>query len=753
MRKNYHFPHLAFSSILLLSLFTQMANAQNRFVTTEQRLKSDKRIESYEMSNERKTASMIVFKDAAAVNKDAVAALFKNFLDLNSGIDELRTMNVTNTGANISVQRFQQYYKGIKVEHGVYVAAIKSDNVHSLNGSFYDVPGSLNTKASLTEKNALDKAIAFVKPTQMAYEQLDALIKENPEQSKDLEVERNSLLPKGELVIVKDFVNGTNTLHLAYKFDIYASVPLYRAYVYVDANTGSILLEDAQIKHTDGTAQTRYAGTRHIETKKIKAGPLGKADEANKRLPFTWSAQPLRTNITNSTFYILHDETRGNGVMTYDLNGVGGLPVSLKQIYKQATSFTDPDNVWGDGNAVTHNDHIRGVDLGGPGAGGLGEMENDDIAIDAHWGAEMVYDYWKNIHNRLSFDNLNSAIKSYVHYGPAYDNAFWDGSVMTYGDGSGDDNPLLIGFKPLVSLDVCGHEIGHGVCSNTCNLVYEKESGAMNEGFSDIWASCMENYVLTHVDATLPYDVWAIGEQIDLSGTGSLRRMDNPKYNGNPDTYGGQYWSNPNCSPNLLNDYCGVHNNSGVLNHWFYEMVAGDNMPHTNDIGSTYTVKGIGFSDGEQIAYLTEVMLFPTATFADARAASIQAATQLFGVCSPQYKATVNAWYAVGVGAAAQCTQFANAVNSNAQQVAAYKTMIYPNPASNTVEVSITSNKSNNLSIALLDNYGTRIELKNINAVANTKTWFDVSKLASGTYWIRINDGNSSTVKKLIIQH
>ncbi len=106
----------------------------------------------------------------------------------------------------------------------------------------------------------------------------------------------------------------------------------------------------------------------------------------------------------------------------------------------------------------------------------------------------MVYDYWKKRHGRASYDNKNAAIKSYVHYGPAYDNAFWNGSTMTYGDGSGTSNPRG-GFRPLVSLDVCGHEIGHGVCSNTSDLVYRGESGAMNEGLSDIWAAAVEHFV------------------------------------------------------------------------------------------------------------------------------------------------------------------------------------------------------------------------------------------------------------------
>jgi len=87
------------------------------------------------------------------------------------------------------------------------------------------------------------------------------------------------------------------------------------------------------------------------------------------------------------------------------------------------------------------------------------------------------------------------------------------------------------------------------------------------------------------------------------------------------------------------------------------------------------------------------------------------------------------------------------------QQPALYKTKVYPNPAANSIQVTISSKmKNNNLSIVLADNYGNRIAIRNINAGVST-TSFDVSKLASGTYWIKINDGNTSTIEKVIVQH
>ncbi len=118
--------------------------------------------------------------------------------------------------------------------------------------------------------------------------------------------------------------------------------------------------------------------------------------------------------IPGSATHVLRDDTRGKTTLeTFDLNGAGGLPLSVGALYAQAKSFTDVDNNW------TLAEHKRG------GAeGGANEAENDDIAWDAHWGAEMVYDYWGRIHNRKSYDDKNTGIKSYIHYGSAYDNAF-----------------------------------------------------------------------------------------------------------------------------------------------------------------------------------------------------------------------------------------------------------------------------------------------------------------------------------------
>ncbi len=359
---------------------------------------------------------------------------------------------IVSTPGGFEVLEFHQYFKGLRVEHSRYTAFVRHGNIHFFNGSFYDVPSTLAVTASLTEKAGLEKAKGRINAKKYAWEHVSELMNKSSQQAVKaaLAKELNEYLPNGELVVIENHSkDGIAEMRLAYKYNIYSFEPLSRQWVYVDAQNGEVLLVDKIIKHVDGekspgavtstaTVQTRYAGAKTINTRQISG------NDPNSGLPLT-SSNPLEVLLPGAATYGLIDDTRGNGIETYDLNGVGGLPVSIGPAYSQSKSFTDIDNNW------TLSEHRRG---------GAAESENDDIAWDAHWGAAMVYDYWKQKHSRLSFDGNNRKIKSYIHSGVGYDNAFWNGSVMTYGDGS---YPSPVGFKPLTSLDVCGHEIGHGV--------------------------------------------------------------------------------------------------------------------------------------------------------------------------------------------------------------------------------------------------------------------------------------------------
>ena len=472
-------------------------------------------------------------------------------------------------------QRFAQFYQGIRVEHADYIVHSKSGGVEAINGDFERI-SNLNITPSVSQKIALNSALSHVGARTYMWQTNEA----NAEAFK----------PTGELVIVRDARVENGPQVLAWKFNVYAAAPVSRAYIYVDAHSGAVVLQDNIIKHAAATGSfaTAYSGTRSFADGTTTGG------------------------------YYLRETTRGLGIETYNCKKGNS--------YTAATDLVDADNSWTEYNNANF----------------------DNVAGDAHVGAQTTYDYWKAVHGRNSYDNAGAKIKSYVHFddtpgdGVGYENAYWNGSVMTYGDGAAR-------FRPLTALDVCGHEIGHAVCEKTANLTYSNESGAMNEGLSDIWGASIEAYAVASLGFTSggvkAKSTWLIGEEIDKQQA-ALRSMSDPKSLGQPAYYKGVNWYAGTA------DNGGVHTNSGVLNHWYYILAVGKSG--TNEGGGVYSVTGVGLDAAAKITYRMEsVYMTASSTYAQARTYSIQAATDLFGAGSAQVTAVTNAWFAVGVGAAA----------------------------------------------------------------------------------------------------
>lgn len=305
--------------------------------------------------------------------------------------------------------------------------------------------------------------------------------------------------------------------------------------------------------------------------------------------------QTIVADTFNGSFR-LREAGRGKGIETFN----------MQQGYNQssAVDFTDADNDWNNFNP-----------------------QLDEVATDAHWGTEMTYDYFYNKYNWNSIDNNKYKLTSFVHLGYNFVNAFWDGWYMNYGDGDG------ITYGPLTSIDICGHEITHGLDQNTADLIYSYESGALNEGYSDIFGTCVEWYARPgNAD-------WKISADFGPP----FRDISDPNSLGLPDTYHGTNWYYG------TGDNGGVHTNCGVLGYWFYLLTQGGSG--INDNNDAYIVNGIGMDSAAAIAFRTlTVYLSPDADYADARFYSILSAYDLFGACSDNAEAVTNAWYAVGVG-------------------------------------------------------------------------------------------------------
>ncbi|MFE2014995.1 M4 family metallopeptidase [Streptomyces sp. NPDC059491] len=330
---------------------------------------------------------------------------------------------------------------------------------------------------------------------------------------------------------------------------------------------------------------------------------------------FEWQA--IETGVGNTMYsgqvtlgtapsYTLTDTGRGNH-KTYDLNGgTSGT----------GTLFSNTTDTWG--NGLPSNRATAGA--------------------DAHYGAALTWDYYKNVHGRSGIRGDGVGAYSRVHYGNAYVNAFWSDSCfcMTYGDGTGNT-------KPLTSIDVAAHEMTHGVTSNTAGLVYSGESGGLNEATSDIFAAAVEFYANNASD---PGD-YLVGEKIDIRGNGTpLRYMDKPSKDGSSK----DAWYSGIGSID-------VHYSSGPANHFFYLLSEGSGAKTVNGVNydsptsDGLPVTGIGIDKARLIWFKALTTKFGSSTnYAGARTGTVAAATELYGAGSPEVTAVENAWAGINVG-------------------------------------------------------------------------------------------------------
>jgi bacillolysin len=296
---------------------------------------------------------------------------------------------------------------------------------------------------------------------------------------------------------------------------------------------------------------------------------------------------------------------------------------------------TDADNHW---TLVT-------PDRGSPGQPAL---------VDAHYYANTTDDYYQA---RQGFDFIDcypGGMDAVAHYGKGFDNAFWNGKVTVYGDGSG------VIFRELSGgLDVVAHENTHAVTQCTSDLVYRNESGALNESFSDMLGNSAEFFAAEPLSSNCVRAAgqascadWTIGEDVFLPADAvpGFRNMADPEEDNDPDDY----------SERLLGtlDRGFVHSNSAISNHAYYLLVNGGvnascAAPATHNAAhcgpGEPVVTGIGLAAAEQIMFAGITSLPERATFCQARQATEASATAIFGAASQQRASTTAAWDAVGV--------------------------------------------------------------------------------------------------------
>ncbi len=322
---------------------------------------------------------------------------------------------------------------------------------------------------------------------------------------------------------------------------------------------------------------------------------LGKKDiaassEATGTANTAWSGvQTIHTSF-NGTKYTLRDSTKGNGIIT--LHGE---------------------------NAQLGNDYFSNT------ANWSFPVNNiNQAALDVHYGVAQSWQFYKNNFNRNSYDNAGGTLTSYVNDETYNDNAFWDGAALYFCKRSNGDPGGTTG------IDVCGHEMTHGVTQETSGLEYAGESGGINESLSDIMGKSVQFWT----NPSVPKN-WYISNAMNWL----IRNMANPNEFQHPDTYKGTYWKDKNPE---------VHTISGVGNYMFYLLTSGGSG--TNDRGFNFSVNGIGLTKADKIIYRSNLLyLFPKAKYLDWRKACVLAATDLYGSSSNELQQVINAWDAIGV--------------------------------------------------------------------------------------------------------
>jgi Zn-dependent metalloprotease len=355
-------------------------------------------------------------------------------------------------------------------------------------------------------------------------------------------------------------------------------------HVLVDARTGQVVTRWDEVS-TDLPAGRTAARPRPADVTPSTAG-TGRTINAG--------TVPLDLTQSGGT-WTMRDPSHGNGTTT-DLNhGTSGT----------GTIFSNTTGTFGDGTT------------GDPAS----------VGADAHYGAAETFDYYKSVHGRNGIFDDGKGVPSRTHYDNDYDNAFWDGTQMTYGDGPGNT-------KPHIELDIAGHEMSHGVSGALVGWEENGETGGLNEGTSDIFGTMVEFFADNAHDRP-DY------EHDELITDPPLRNMYNPSLDGH----------SPNCYASD-NGTLDPHYSLGPLTHWFFLLAVGSGDHGYGDSPTCdgSTISGIGNNKADKIWYRALASYANSnEDYADARVDSLRAAADLYGPHCTEYDTVNAAWAAVDV--------------------------------------------------------------------------------------------------------
>jgi Zn-dependent metalloprotease len=520
--------------------------------------------------------SFIRMNAASSVQTTQFVPWIKKSLNIPAGTD-FQLMKQETDKVGLTHDRYVQTYLSVPIDNAQIVVNSKDGRIAWMSTTLTNAPSGLNPKPVLSEAQALKAAMKAIGAKQYKWES-DYWMKDLRNRTHNPNA---TYLPKG--LLCWNVSDDNKTLVLAYRFDIESANPDKVQRIYVNANTGAALKKVAMESNcSSASVVTVFDGSRTIFTDNY-----------------------------SGSLYRLRNDCRGSG---------GGSAEFWIRDWGSTTLSASPTEIENTSNTWTTNQERFGGSV--------------------LWLVDRCYAYWNaSPRSRNSYDNSGGDIDGYINAkfdcsppaGCVSDfnaSMSFSGGHLKVGKGSG----FADGYA---TVDIIGHEFTHAVTGSTSGLVYDGESGALNESFSDIFGEATENFVFGSND-------WLLGEQ---RSSHAIRDMSNPKAKGQPDTYQGTNWQ----FPSDPSDAHGVHTNSGVQNYWFYLITVGGSG--TNDNSQAYNVSGVGLATASQVAYLNDISLPSGATYAQARAGAIAVAITMSGsACSNLVKQVTNAWYAVGVG-------------------------------------------------------------------------------------------------------
>ncbi|MFD3736449.1 M4 family metallopeptidase [Streptomyces sp. NPDC058629] len=522
----------------------------------------------------------------------------------------------------------------------------------------------------------------------------------------------------------------------------------------------------AQLKAVGLTADVAPAAAEKqaLGAAKTEGSKATKADKAPRKVVWLGGGSPqlayetvvggLQHDGTPNELHVITDAASGEKLYEWQAvhNGTGNTQYSGQVTLGTAPSYTLTDTARGSHKTYNLNRGTSGTGTlfsNSTDVWGNGTPQNLETAgADAHYGAALTWDYYKNVHGRNGIRGDGVGAYSRVHYGNNYVNAFWQDSCfcMTYGDGANN-------AKPLTSIDVAAHEMTHGLTSNTARLVYSGESGGLNEATSDIFAAAVE----FHANNPQDQGDYLVGEKIDIRGNGTpLRYMDKPSRDGSSK----DYWYSGIGSVD-------VHYSSGPANHWYYLLSEGSGTKTINGVSydsptsDGLPVTGIGRDKASLIWFKALTTKFTSTTnYAAARTGTLAVASELYGATSPEYAAVAHAWAGVNVGTRPgggdpdpggkvfQNNTVVNIPDAGAAVTSAVNvTGIAGNaPSALKVDVNISHTYRGDLVIDLVAPDGGTFRLKNSSSsdsadnVVATYTVNASSKVANGEWKLRVQD-------------